>query len=767
MPSPDQNFVHLHVHTDYSLLDGACRIDRLMDRAASLGMTALALTDHGNLYGAIEFYNAAKAKSIKPLIGCEIYLVEGSRLERNGRAEDGKSYYHLGLLAQNLQGYQNLLKLVSDAHLRGFYYKPRADWDTIGKYSGGLIAFSGCLAALVPQHLLHDRWEEARKATAKFVDVFGRENFFVEIQDHGIPEQRKIIPGLLKLAEEFNLKVICTNDVHYVRAEDSGPHDAMLCIQTGAKIEEENRMRFDSAQFYLKSRDEMNQLFGELPHSLTNTQLVAEMCDLSIPFPKGSERYPRYPLPPEIKLERPAYLVDLCVTGLKRRYNIDHASIVAHPVVAEKLQALQVPAGQKPQPPNYAGLERDELLVVRMHYELAIINITGFVDYFLVVWDFIHWAKQHGVPVGPGRGSGAGCLVAFLLGITNIDPIRFGLLFERFLNPERVSPPDFDIDFCMRRRGEVIDYVRQKYGEQCVANIITYGTLGAKMVIRDVSRVHNLPYAEADRIAKMIPDELNISLEDAITKSAELRGELDRNPAAKKIVDQALVLEGMVRNTGKHAAGIIITDKPLDDFVPLTLQEGDVTVQYDMNAVGKLGLLKMDFLGLKTLTVVSDAVENVRRTAKPDFDIETIPLDDPKTYELLNVGKTVGVFQLESGGMQNASKLVGISNIDDINAVGALYRPGPMAFIPDYARGKKDPASVAYPHKLLEPILKETYGIIVYQEQVMECARIIAGYSLGGADMLRRAMGKKDAEAMAKERIKFVEGAKKLHNIDE
>ena len=730
-------------------------------------MTALALTDHGNLYGAIEFYNAAKAKSIKPLIGCEIYLVEGSRLERNGRAEDGKSYYHLGLLARNLQGYQNLLKLVSDAHLRGFYYKPRADWETIAKYSGGLIAFSGCLAALVPQHLLHDRWEEAQKATARFIDIFGRENFFVEVQDHGIPEQRKIIPGLLKLAEEFNLKVICTNDVHYVRAEDSGPHDAMLCIQTGSKIEEENRMRFDSAQFFLKSRDEMNQLFGEIPASLTNTQLVAEMCDLSIPFPKGSERYPRYPLPAEIKIERPAYLVDLCIDGLKRRYQIDHAAVVAHTVVAERLQALQVPAGQKPQPPNYAGLERDELLVVRMHYELAIINITGFVDYFLVVWDFIHWAKSHGVPVGPGRGSGAGCLVAFLLGITNIDPIRFGLLFERFLNPERVSPPDFDIDFCMRRRGEVIDYVRQKYGAECVANIITYGTLGAKMVIRDVSRVHSLPYAEADRLAKMIPDELNISLEDAITKSAELRGEVDRNPSAKKIFDQALVLEGMVRNTGKHAAGIIITDKPLDDFVPLTLQEGDVTVQYDMNAVGKLGLLKMDFLGLKTLTVIADAVENVRRTANPAFDIEAIPLDDTKTYELLNVGKTVGVFQLESGGMQNASKLVGISNIDDINAVGALYRPGPMAFIPDYARGKKDPASVAYPHKLLEPILKETYGIIVYQEQVMECARIIAGYSLGGADMLRRAMGKKDAEAMAKERVKFVEGAKKLHGIDE
>ncbi len=764
------DFVHLHVHTDYSLLDGACRVDRLMDRAATLGMKAMALTDHGNMFGAIEFYNAAKSKGIKPLIGCEIYLTEQSRLEKNGRAEDGKSYYHLGLLAKNLQGYQNLLKLVSDAHLKGFYYKPRADYETLSRYAGGLIAFTGCLAAVVPQHLLYDRFEDARKATARFIDIFGRENFFVEIQDHGIPEQRKIIPGLLKIAEEFNLKIICTNDVHYVRHEDAGPHDALLCIQTGAKIADENRMRFSGNEFYLKSRDEMARLFAEVPESLTNTVGVAEMCDLSIPFPKGSERYPRYPLTPEItaKYDRPGYLHQLCVDGLKRRYGIDFPEIAARAVVAERLAKLtQLAPGQKPSAPDYSGLAPEEVLALRMGYELAIIGVTGFIDYFLVVWDFIAWAKEHGIPVGPGRGSGAGCLVAYLLSITNLDPIRFGLLFERFLNPERVSPPDFDIDFCMRRRGEVIDYVREKYGKDCVANIITYGTLGAKMVIRDVARVNDLPFAEADRLAKMIPDELNISLEDAITKSAELRTEIDRNPIAKKIVEAARVLEGMVRNTGKHAAGIIITDKPLDEFVPLTLQEEDVTVQFDMNAVGKLGLLKMDFLGLKTLTVVSDAVENIRRTGTPNFDIEAVPLDDPKTYALLNSGRTVGVFQLESGGMQNASKLVGISNIDDINAVGALYRPGPMAFIPDYARGKKDPASVSYPHPLLEPILKETFGIIVYQEQVMECAKIIAGYTLGGADMLRRAMGKKDADAMAKERVKFVEGAKKLHGIDE
>lgn len=770
MAATDSNFVHLHVHTDYSLLDGACRIDRLMDRAKSLGMKALALTDHGNLYGAIDFYNSAKAKEIKPLIGCELYLAPGSRLERTGRSDEGKSIYHLGLLARDLTGYQNLLKLVSDAHLKGFYYKPRTDLDKLAQHAKGLIGFTGCLASLVPQHLLHDNYPEARKACARFVDIFGRDNYFVEIQDHGIPEQRKIIPGLLKIAEEFKLKVICSNDVHYVNADDASPHDTLLCIQTGAKIAEENRMKFDGTQFYLKSRDEMSAVFGEVPESITNTQLVAEMCDLAIPFPKGSERYPKYPLPAEVKstLTPSEYLHQLCVEGLKRRYGYDFEEVAKRTIVAERLAKLSnLPPGQKPTAPDYSGLALEEELAVRMGFELAIINVTGFIDYFLVVWDFIHWAKQQGIPVGPGRGSGAGCLVAYLLGITNLDPIRFKLLFERFLNPERVSPPDFDIDFCMRRRGEVINYVRQKYGDQCVANIITYGTLGAKMVIRDVSRVHDLPFVEADRLAKMIPDELNIELKSAIEKSAELRTEMQRNPVAKKIVEQGLVLEGMVRNTGKHAAGIIITDKPLDEFVPLTLQEGDITVQFDMNAVGKLGLLKMDFLGLKTLTVISDAVDNVRHTADPKFDIETIPLDDPKTYTILNAGKTVGIFQLESGGMQSACKQVGVSNIDDINAICALYRPGPMQFIPDYARGKREPSSVNYPHKLLEQSLQETYGIIVYQEQVMECAKIIAGYTLGGADMLRRAMGKKDAEAMAKERLKFVEGAKRVNNIGE
>ncbi|HTJ78831.1 MAG TPA: DNA polymerase III subunit alpha [Rariglobus sp.] len=769
MSSAASDFVHLHVHTDYSLLDGACRIDRLMQRACDMGMKALALTDHGNMFGAIEFYNAAKSKGIKPLIGCEIYIVESSRLEKTGKSEDGKSYYHMGLLAKNLTGYQNLLKLVSDAHLKGFYYKPRADLETLAKYADGLIGFTGCLAAIVPQHLLHDRYEDARKACGRFVEIFGRENFFVEIQDHGIPEQLKIIPDLLKLAEEFNLKVICTNDVHYVNHSDAAPHDAMLCIQTGAKIEEENRMKFTGSQFYLKSRDEMLTLFGERPDSLDNTNLVADMCDLTIPFPKGSERYPRYPLPVEVTSRNVAplaYLAELCAAGLTQRYGFDPAEVATHPVVATRLAPLLALApGQKPTPPDYTNLTQHEELVLRLHYELSIIGLTGFVDYFLVVWDFINWARTKNIPVGPGRGSGAGCLVAYVLGITNLDPLRFKLLFERFLNPERVSPPDFDIDFCMRRRVEVIDYVRQKYGNDCVANIITYGTLGAKAVIRDVSRVNNLPYADADRLAKMIPDELEMTLEKAVEKSAELRTELDRNPVAKKIFESARVLEGMVRNTGKHAAGIIITDKPLDEFVPLTLQEGDVTVQFDMNAVGKLGLLKMDFLGLKTLTVIADAVANIRRSANPSFDIEKIPLDDAKTFALLNSGRTTGVFQLESGGMQNLCRQISLSTVDEIVALIALYRPGPMEWIPDYVRGKKDPSTVTYPHPLLEAVCQETYGIMVYQEQVMEAAKVIAGYTLGGADMLRRAMGKKDAEAMAKERTKFVEGALRVNNI--
>jgi len=739
----DTNFVHLHVHSDYSLLDGACRIDRLIGRVAELGQTSVALTDHGVLFGAVDFYQTAKDRGVKPLVGCEIYLVEGSRLDRKNTAQEGeKSRYHMGLLARNEKGYANLLKLVSDAHLKGFYYKPRTDLDTLAAHADGLIAFSGCLAALVPQMLLQNRWEDARRATGRFIDMFGRENFIIEIQDHGIPEQRRIIPPLLKLAEEFKLTVVATNDVHYVNAEDASPHDTMLCIQTGAKLEDADRMRFDTREFYLKDRAAMDRLFTEIPQAVTNTQAVAEMCDLKLKF--GENRYPKYPLPPEIKSDKPAYLKQLCCDGLLRRYGMDYH-----------------------QPAAAADPAQARILVERLDYELGIIGKTGFVDYFLIVWDFIHWAKQHGIPVGPGRGSGAGSLVAYVLGITDIEPLRFGLLFERFLNPERVSPPDFDIDFCMRRRDEVIRYVREKYGAECVANIVTFGTLGAKAVIRDVSRVHNLPYAEADRLAKMIPDELNIELATAIEKSAELREEIQRNPATKKIVDQALVLEGMVRNTGKHAAGIIIADRPLSEFVPLTLQEGDITTQFAMDPVQKLGLLKMDFLGLRTLTIIQDAVDSIRRTADPKFDIEAVPLDDAKTFALLNSGRTTAVFQLESGGMQGLCRQLQVSSVEEIVALIALFRPGPMDLIPTYIRGKKEPSSVEYPHPLLEDVCRETYGVMVYQEQVMEAARRIAGYTLGGADVLRRAMGKKKPEEMDKQRSVFVEGARRVNNIPE
>ncbi len=738
--STDQNFVHLHVHSDYSLLDGACRIDRLINRVAELGQTSVALTDHGVLFGAIDFFNTAKGRGIKPLVGCEIYLVEGSRLEKTARVEGEKSFYHLGLLAKNAQGYANLLKLVSDAHLKGFYYKPRTDLDTLASLAGGLVAFSGCLAALVPQMLLQNRWEDARQATGRFVDMFGRENFFIELQDHGIPEQRRIAPLLLKLADEFKLKVVATNDVHYVNAADASPHDTMLCIQTGAKLDDADRMRFDTPQFYLKSRDEMERLFAEVPGAVTNTQAVAEMCDLTLKF--GENRYPLYPLPAEIKSGKPAYLKELCVAGLKTRYNVDYH-----------------------RPAQATDLALAQTVVERTDYELGIIEKTGFIDYFLIVWDFIAWAKAHGIPVGPGRGSGAGSIVAYLLGITDIEPLRFGLLFERFLNPERVSPPDFDIDFCMRRRDEVIAYVREKYGRECVANIVTFGTLGAKAVIRDVSRVHNLPYAEADRLAKMIPDELNIDLQTSIDKSAELRDVIAASPFTKKIIDQALVLEGMVRNTGKHAAGIIIADRPLSEFVPLTLQEGDITTQYAMDPVQKLGLLKMDFLGLRTLTIIQDAVDSIRRTTDPQFDMESVPLDDAKTFALLNSGRTTAVFQLESGGMQALCRQLSINSIEEIVALIALYRPGPMDLIPQYIRGKKDPTTIEYPHPLLEEVCRETYGIMVYQEQVMEAARRVAGYTLGGADVLRRAMGKKNVEEMEKQRSVFVAGAMQTNRI--
>ena len=746
MAGPDNTFVHLHVHTDFSLLDGCSRMDVLCARAKELGQPAIAITDHGNLFGVVDFMLEAKKHGLKPIVGCEAYLVtDHARTEKPERAKH--QVYHLGLIARNFEGYQNLTKLVSDAHTKGFHYRPRTDLDMLARHAKGLIGFSGCLASWIPKLLMQDREEDARAACAKMVDIFGRDHFFIELQDHGIAEQKKVLPGLLRLAKEFKLPTIATNDVHYVNAGDWAPHDALLCIQTGAKISDTDRMRFDTHEFYLKSRAEMDRLFAEVPASVLQPMLVAEMCDVQLPF--GKNNYPVFQLPVELKPrfeKNTGFMRELCEAGLQKRYGVDFRQPDA------------------PVPGRAAGFGRE--LIERVNFEIGVIEKTGFVDYFLIVWDFIDWARRQGIPVGPGRGSGAGCLVAYLLKITDIDPLRFGLLFERFLNPERVSPPDFDIDFCMRRRGEVIEYVRQKYGQDCVANIITFGTFGAKMIVRDLARVNSIEYAEADRIAKMVPDDLNITLDEALAKSSELAQEVQKNPVARKIIEHGKVIEGMARNSGTHAAGIIIADRPLTELIPVTLQEGVLTTQYPKDPVEKLGLLKMDFLGLKTLTVIADAQDNVRRTrGTPNFDIELVPFEDAKTFQLLNEARTIGVFQLESGGMQNLCRQFSIANIDEIIALIALYRPGPMEFIPDYVAGKKNPAAIKYPHPLLEEVCRETYGILVYQEQVMEAARRIGGYSLGGADILRRAMGKKDTVEMAKQKAVFVAGAAKTNQL--
>jgi DNA polymerase-3 subunit alpha len=747
MATKDKDFVHLHVHSDFSLLDGCCRMDRLMGRAQELGQSAMALTDHGNLFGTISFIKQAEKHGIKPIVGCEGYMVTDHKNDEKPGRENHKSY-HIGMLAKNYEGYQNLSKVVSDAHVDGFYYRPRTDLETLAEHSKGLIGFTGCMQGWVPQLILRGKEDEAEKAMGQMIDIFGKENYFVELHNHGIEEQAQLVPVLLKFAKKFDLKVIASNDVHYVKEEDWAPHDALLCIQTGSKIDDENRMRYDAKQFYLKSREQMEELFREAPESITNTFAVAEMCELKLPF--GENHYPVFTLPPEIntkEVDNVKYLKLLCIEGLKGRYEKEY--------LAEELR----------------GEDTDEKvreLSERVDYELSVITKTGFNDYFLIVADFMGWARDQDIPVGPGRGSGAGCLVAYVLGITDIDPLRFGLLFERFLNPERVSPPDFDIDFCMRRRGEVIEYVREKYGRDCVANIITFGTFGAKMVVRDVARVRDVPYAEADKLAKMVPDDLNISLEQALEKSPEFRQECETNPIAKQIIETGKVIEGMVRNVGTHAAGVIIADRPLRELVPLTSQDGVLTTQFPKDPVEDLGLLKMDFLGLKTLTVIAAAEKHIReKEGFEKFRVADVSLEDEKTFEILNEARTIGVFQLESDGMRRLCRQMNISNVDEIIALIALYRPGPMEWIPDYIKGKEDPSTIKFPHPLLEEVCEETYGVMVYQEQVMEAARRVAGYSLGGADILRRAMGKKKPEEMAKQREIFVTGAKETNEIAE
>ncbi|HBM86760.1 MAG TPA: DNA polymerase III subunit alpha, partial [Opitutae bacterium] len=777
MPEKDREFVHLHVHTDHSLLDGCSRTDKLCSRAAELGMKALSITDHGVLYGLTSFFKQAEKHGIKPLLGCEVYLIYEHELATVNELRAKQKSRHMGLLARNFTGYQNLCKIVSQAHTQGFYRNPRTDMKTLAEYSEGLIGFSGCLAGVIPQFLLKDEYDNARDAAAKFVDIFGKEFFIIEIMDHGIEEQRRIIPGLLKIAEEFDLKVVATNDVHYVNSTDWEPHDSLLCIQTGAKIRDEKRMRYDSHQFYLKSREEMELAFKEVPESITNTSAVAEMCEVKLPF--GEDHYPVYERPIEVEsgndhanferildvyvqqknaiLTRDGhepielseaerikhksnglYLFELCKVGLKERYETDYDACRA----------------------DWDNVSADDKRYCeQLEYELAIITGTGFVDYFLIVWDFINWAREQDIPVGPGRGSGAGCIVAYVLKITDIDPLAFGLLFERMLNLERVSPPDFDVDFCMRRRDQVVNYVRDKYGKDRVANIITFGTFGAKMIVRDLARVNDLEFSEANKIAKMIPDELNITLDDSVKKSPELANELTHNPVAKIIIEQGRVIEGMIRNTGKHACGVIIADQDITNLIPVTLQEGDLTTQYPKGPSEDLGLLKMDFLGLKTLTVIDDAQTNVRNTrSMPEFNIEDAPLDDQATFDLLNSGRTTAVFQLESGGMQQLCRQIGLSSFEEIIALIALYRPGPMQFIPQFIEGKKDPSTVQIPHPLLKELVEETYGVLVYQEQVMQSAQIIAGYTLGGADILRRAMGKKIKSVMDAQKQVFIDG---------
>jgi len=794
-----------------------------MQRCVELGMPALALTDHGNMFGAINFYRAAKKAGIKPIIGCEIYLVhdhkqaERPKRDRN-RSDDiddlpegeaGPEHFppnqihHKTILAKDFTGYQNLVKLVSDAHLNGQYYRPRCDMETLAAHSEGLIGLSGCLNGVAAQHLIYNNYQKAREVTAQFLDIFGKENYFIEVHNHGMPIQKKVLPNLLKLAKEFDLPVVAANDVHYVMREDWQPHDALLCIQTGKYLEDEDRMRYPNQEFYLKSRAEMTALFPECPEAIDNTLRVAEMVDLELKF--FEDHYPVFEKAADItyavdraefdrvldiyvaeknkvlirqekepialtKEERDTfatngtYLLDLCKQGLQERYGVDYDAVKAEQrAAAEPTTDRTDPREGLPDLETPAGRAR---LVNQMDYELAIIVGAGFVDYFLITWDFIDWARQQGIPVGPGRGSGAGCIVAYVLKITDIDPIGGKLLFERMLSLERVSPPDFDVDFCMRRRDDVVNYVRHKYGEDRVANIITYGTFGAKAVVRDLARVMSVPYADANRIAKMVPDDLNISLEKALEKSQELQAEKRQNQIVDDILKQGEVIEGMVRNTGKHACGIIIGDQPLTNLVPLTLQEGDLTTQYAKGPVEDLGMLKADFLGLKTLTVLSDAQDHVRRsTGQPQFEIEKVPFDDAPTYALLNSGRTTGVFQLESGGMQALCRQIGLETFEEVSDLIALYRPGPMQFIPQYVKGKKDPSTIKVPHELVRDIVEPTYGVMVYQEQVMQVAQVIAGFTLGESDILRRAMGKKIASLMAEQKVAFVKGADRTHGI--
>jgi DNA polymerase-3 subunit alpha len=725
------SFVHLHLHTEYSFLDGAVRMKELMKKAAAFEMPAVAITDHGNLHGAIEFYQAAKDAGLKPIIGCEAYMAPGSIKDRPNNQRDAA--YHFTLLAKDETGYRNLVKLISTAHLDGFHYKPRIDKELLAARSEGLIGLSGCLKGEINMAIQSDNLAKARQSAAEFRDIFGAENFFLEMHDHGIEAQHKCNQMMPRLAQEFGLGLVAANDVHFLERSHHETHDVMVCIGTGKMVQDERRMRYPP-ELYFKSADEMRALFPDHPTAITNTIEIADRINLALEF--GVSKYPEYPAP-EGKT-RETYLHELCYKGLRDRY------------------------GER------AGTDTE--LIKRLEYEIGVLEKAGFVSYFLIVWDFIHFAKQQGIPVGPGRGSAAGSLAAYALGITDIDPLQFGLIFERFLNPERVSPPDIDVDFCKERRGEVLEYVRQKYGERRVSQIVTFNKMNAKSAVRDVGRVIGLSYGDADRLARMIPSgpgQQNITLAESALANPELRRAIDTEPATRQLWEHATLLEGRSRNFGVHAAGIVIGDRDLSEYVPLRRdpKEKEVITQYPMGPLNDLGLLKMDFLGLRTLTVLHDATALIRKRI-PDFSLENIPMDDAATFALLNRAETIGIFQLE-GGMTGFCKQFDFKSIDDIIALSALYRPGPMDLIPDYIKRKKGLAKIKYEHPLLEEVCADTYGVMIYQEQVMAAASRLGGYSLGQADLLRRAMGKKDKEKMAKERVNFIEGCARTNKIPE
>ena len=712
------NFSHLHVHTEYSLLDGSNKIKEYVARVKELGMNSAAITDHGVMYGVIDFYREAKKNGIKPILGCEVYVAPNSRFDREITGGEDR-YYHLVLLAENNTGYSNLMKIVSKGFVDGYYYKPRVDKSLLREYHEGIIALSACLAGEVPRYISKGLYDNAKKAALEYQEIFGKGNFFLELQDHGIPEQGIVNQRLLQMSEELGIELVATNDVHYTYAEDEKPHDILLCIQTGKKLQDENRMRYEGGQYYVKSPEEMVNLFPYALQALENTQKIADRCDVEIEF--GVTKLPKYDVPDGMTSWE--YLNKLCYEGLERRYE-----------------------------------NPSEELRERLKYELDTIQHMGYVDYFLIVWDFINYAKRHDIAVGPGRGSAAGSIVSYCLEITNIDPMRYQLLFERFLNPERVSMPDIDVDFCFERRPEVIDYVMRKYGKDRVVQIVTFGTLAARGVIRDVGRVMDLPYAFVDNIAKMIPQELNITIDKALKMNSELRSTYESDEQVKYLIDMCKRLEGLPRHSSMHAAGVVISQKSVDEYVPLSrASDGTIVTQFTMTTLEELGLLKMDFLGLRTLTVIQNAV-NLAKQKNPDFQIDKIDYNDQAVLDYIGTGKTDGIFQLESAGMKGFMKELKPHSLEDIIAGISLYRPGPMDFIPQYIKGKNDASSITYDCPQLEPILAPTYGCIVYQEQVMQIVQALAGYTLGRSDLLRRAMSKKKGDVMQKERQIFVYG---------